>query len=355
MDKLWWEKITNANVFINMVVDTVLSEKSIVLVLPDYVPWCQKLYDTIETKISKQNSKNSFDFINSPKENVGEFLLHKYCKEEKRVQYRPTKTYARFLAESDDIVLNDRYVWVQNIPENLFDGWVDFLSDYHKNMRKDVSPAVFILETNNETLMRKTKRGIKKIVYDKQMNFFDTYTFCALAVSGMSIKIHLKNYLAELVSNICGDDIELCAHCIKRGKQFLLNPLCVISDLKLKEFRSNGSNFEFVLDDEIIINKLIWKTQIKTIFPVIEDYRGEFIAKYRLDINKQLPIKNSNGEEFTEPEEVEIGTLHYMVVKDLFTVEEIQNNKLYQFKKARNTLAHLKVLNLEEVDRILGE
>ena len=60
MDKVWWEQVTNANVFIKTVIDTILHEKSIVLVLPDYVPWRQKLKDIIETNIAKHNSKNSF-------------------------------------------------------------------------------------------------------------------------------------------------------------------------------------------------------------------------------------------------------------------------------------------------------
>lgn len=354
MDRVWWEQVTNANIFIKTVVDTILSEKSIVFALPNYVPWYQKLRDTIEMDVAKQNSKNSFDFVESPDENVGEFLLRKYCKEEKRIQYRPNKSHACFLAESDDIVLNDRYVWIRNIPNNLFDEWISFLSDYHRSKKRDASSAVFILETNDETLVRKTKKGITGIVYNKEMNLFDTYTFCTLAVSGMQGKIYLKNYLAELVSNICGNDIELCAQCIKRGRQFLADPLGAISTIKTEESRSDGYNFEFNTDD-FTISKQIWKTQIKMLFPAIEDYRGDFVAKNRMKIYQQLPIKSSNGEEFTEPEDVEIGTLNYMVATGLLAIDSEEYNKLCRFKEARNTLAHLKTLSLEEVDKILDD
>ena len=55
-----------------------------------------------------ENLKNSFDMIASQEE-VGVFLLEKYCKKEKRATYRYGMTYASFWGRCEDIVLNDRY------------------------------------------------------------------------------------------------------------------------------------------------------------------------------------------------------------------------------------------------------
>lgn len=353
MDRVWWEQVTNANRFLEMVVSSILSEKSVALVLPVGVPWREKLLDMIEAKVAKKNSKNSFDFIDSPGGQVGEFLLGKYCKEEKRAQYRPNKSYARFLAESGDIVLNDKFVWVRDISLKEYDEWVNFVSDYCIHVRKDLSPAVFILETNDEAMAHRAKKGISKIIYSNEINLFDSYTFCTLAVSSVQCKTYMKVYLAELVSNICGDDIELCSQCIQRGKTFLEDPIKVLANIKSQCTRSNGLGFNYIMNEKII-NKKVWKTQLKTIFPIIEDYRSDFVVKYDEKIRQQLPIKSSNGEEFTEPTEVEIGTLNYMISTGLISgVREY--NRLYLFKEARNTLAHLKILRIEDVDKILAE
>lgn len=354
MDRVWWEQVTNANRFLEMVVSSILTGKSVAVVLPVEVPWRGKLLDMIESKVAKKSSNNSFDFIDSPEGEAGEFLLNKYCKEEKKAQYRPNKSYARFLAESDDIVLNDKFVWVKNISPSKYDEWMNFVSDYCMHVRKDLSPAVFILETNDEAMSHSAKKGVSKIIYSNEINLFDSYAFCTLAVSSVQCKTYMKVYLAELVSNICGDDIELCSQCIQRGKLFLEDTIEVLSNIKSQCTRSNGIGFNYIMNEETI-NKKVWKTQIKTIFPVIEDYRGDFIVKYNEEISQQLPITNSNGEEFIEPTEVEIGTLNYMVAAGLVNIGTKEHNRLHLFKEARNTLAHLKILSIEDIDKILAE
>jgi hypothetical protein len=64
--------------------------------------------ELIEEQLKMENLKNSFDMIASQEE-VGVFLLEKYCKKEKRATYRYGMTYASFWGRCEDIVLNDRY------------------------------------------------------------------------------------------------------------------------------------------------------------------------------------------------------------------------------------------------------
>ena len=353
MERIWWEQITNANRFVNSIVNSILEEKSSILILSKLTPWRNTMRELVESRVLNKTSETSFDLLDSPKTSVGEFMLNKYCKEDKRIEYRPNKSYAQFLAESDDIVLNSRIVWIQNISSKIFLEWVHFVSEYHSSMRSDISPAVFILETDEDFMRKIAKKGVNNIVYSKEMNDFDTYAFCILAASGLSSRTYLKNYWAELLSNVCGIDIELSAKCLGQAEKFLENPYKILKDIAEKEIRSDGKSFSFPLDEDSIA-KRVWKTQIKIVFPVIEDYREKFVSNYKEQITQLLPIKSSNGEECTEAEEVEIGTLKYVVAIGSLKVASNTHDELYSFNQARNTLAHLKPLKLETVNDILA-
>ena len=354
MERIWWEQITNANRFIDLIVSGILEGKSSVLCLHKLTPWRNTMRELVENRVLKDSNARSFELIGSPESSIGEFMLNKYCKEEKRLEYRPSKSYAQFLAESDDIVLNSRIVWVQNISSKKLGEWVDFVSEYHLSMKSDMSPAVFILEADEDLVGKITKKGVRTIVYTKEMNYFDTYAFCILAASGVSGQDYLKNYWAELLSSVCAIDIELSAKCMGHAQKFLENPYEVLCDIAESETRSDGEPFSFSLDKDYVAKK-IWKTQIKIIFPVIEDYREEFVNKYREQIMTLLPIKNSQGEDLNEPEEIEIGTLYHIASKCKLVVDSNTHNELYRLKTARNTLAHLELLNLEIVKDVLGK
>lgn len=352
MDKVWWEQITNARRFIEEAVNTILEGNSVILTLPVHVPWYETMFERIVGRLSEENSNNKVDCCESPEKNVGGFLLERYCRKEKRAMYRSGISYAEFLAKSEDIVLNDRYVWVRRIPENLYEEWIDFLVEYKKNMTASKSPAVFILETQNADFQRKAKKGIKKISFDQTINAYDKFTFCTLSASGTSCREYLRPYLAELVSNVCSDDIELCAACIGAWKSFLNNPEQTIRSIEEESCRSDGTVFEDK-DNKEKIERKIWESQLKFIFPLVEQYRSHFIKMHFRQLLQSLPIKDTFGELIDEPQGVEIGMLVYLVGNGKITVSSEEYAKLSLFKEARNKLAHLGILNFQMVEELL--
>lgn len=353
MDKVWWKQITNARRFIEEVAKTVLEGNSLILTLPSHVPWYETMYDQITERLSEENSNNKLDCCESPKEDVGYFLLERYCKKEKRAMYRSGISYAEFLAKSEDIVLNDRYVWVRHIPKNLYEEWVSFLVEYKKNMIASKSPAVFILETQDADFQRKARKGIKKISFDQTINAYDKFTFCTLSSSETGCREYLRPYLAELVSNVCSDDVELCAACMREWKKFLQNPEQTIRSIEKEDFRSDGTVFENE-DSREKIERKIWESQLKFIFPLVERYRSYFIHMHSRQLLQSLPIKDTFGELIDEPQGVEIGMLVYLVGNGKITVSSEEYAKLSRFKDARNKLAHLGILDLQMVEELLS-
>lgn len=61
-----------------------------------------------------------------------------------------------------------------------------------------------------------------------------------MASSETRCKEYLRPYLAEVVSSVCGDDVELCAACVLRGMDFLSSPVQTINDVIESGHRSDG-------------------------------------------------------------------------------------------------------------------
>ena len=352
MDKMWWNYITKAHKFLEDVVNIVVEGNSLILCLPENVPWYYTLVDLISEKLQMENPKNSVEQIQCPlEEEVGLFLLNKYCRKEKRAMYRYGMTYASFLGKSEDIVLNDRYVWVTDIPKHKYDEWLQFIVEYNKNVTTK-TPAIFILETKDESFAHKAKKGIKKILYHQNISAYDKFAFCTLTTAERNCKEYMRPYLAELVATICSEDIELCAECVGEGAKFLENPMGVIQTIVQTKYRSNGEAYSFV-KDKAQVEKLIWEVQLKYAFPRVEEYRNYFTTRYANAIQTALPIRNSYGEDVNNPQDVEIGMLFYMAKNKDITVDLKEYTKLFMYKEARNKLAHLNILELSVMEEIL--
>ena len=224
--------------------------------------------------------------------------------------------------------------------------------DAHINKNvKDKTPAIFILEVHG--FYGRSPKGIQKLVFDQAITAYDRFAFCALAASDSNTcREYLRPYLAELVSTVCRDDIELCAACIQKGVRFLKDPKNTLKQIISTEYRSDGERYSYLRLDDLRL--LIWETQLKAVFPVIEQYRSFFIKKYSIYIQKALPFSNPNGQDITSPEDVEIGMLVYLVGNGNITLaDSSEYPELERFRDARNNLAHLNILEPEDVELIL--
>ncbi len=351
MDRLWWMNITKAHKFLEDIVSAAVEGRSIILSLPPNTPWRSTLIDLVVERLKMENPKNRLELFSCPEEEVGLFLLNKYVKKEKRAKYRYGMTYAYFLGNSEDTVLNDRYIWVTDIPRDRYKEWLDFIAEYNENV-KNKTPAIFILETHDESLAKKAKKGIKKLAFDQNISAYDKFAFCALAATENACKEYMRPYLAELASTICNEDIELCAECVSAGNVFLKNPAKTIRDIVADKYRSDGKKYTFS-KTENDIKTLVWETQLKNVFPVIEKYRSNVVKRYEQQIKNGLPITNAFDEVVKNPEDVEIGTLVLMAGKGKLALGDRDYQELLDFRDARNQLAHLGTLDFERVERLL--
>ena len=351
MDRLWWNHITKAHKFIEDLALAAVEGKSILLSLPQQVPWRETLLELVGDRLKMETPNNTFETISCPQEEVGLFLLNRYCRKERRATYRYGMTYAAFLGKCEDTVLNDRYLWISDIPKEKYEEWLDFIIEYNQNVTAK-TPAVFILETSDPRFANKAKKGIKKIAFDQNIGSYDKFAFCALAATENHCKEYLRPYLAELAALVCSEDVELCAECVCAGSDFLRDPRGVIDDITRQQYRSDGEAFQFEKSGEEV-ERLVWETQLKNIFPVIERYRSCVIRKYRKPIQSALPISSPSGEKVIHPEEVEVGMLLYLAGSGALSLSTAEYEELRQFREARNKLAHFGMLPFEAADAVL--
>ncbi len=350
MEQIWWERVPNAAAFTTEMIENLLSEKSIILHCCGDLPWYSYMVNFIKESVKQQNSSKRFESIQDVSE-PGKYLLKEFCKQEKRAEYRPSKTYAQFFANSDDVVLHERYLWVKVTSAEQLEAWTSFVSAYIKERGKNKEVAVFIIEWLGNTVYQ-AKKGVKFFSLDEFINEYDRNVFCTLAASSVREPSLIKKYLTELAVNVVGNDIELCAACLQSYKEFLGEPYDVIQTVLDSEIRSNGEAFSFnkTRND---VDHLIWLAQIKTIYPLLEEYREDFVQRHSTAIVKQLPIRSSSGEIYQEPRDVELGTLKYMADNGQLSLSQKDYESLKKNRDARNKLSHLAFLNIGEIRELL--
>ncbi len=353
MDKIWWGQVTNAVQFIRKIVESVLNEKHLAVELPRDIPWYDTMRELTEDAIRRRSSDRNLVSLQDSGQEPGKCVFEAFCDREKQSEYRPAVGYADFLAKCGDIVLNHRIVWVSDLAKQNYSAWIEFVSAYAAACKKERrAGGIFILELR-EQMALSAKKGVHMLSFQKEISHYDSIVFNMLAASSIKKSAISKEYLVELVSNIAGRDMELAAQCIRKYREFLNEPYVILQRITEQGCRSNGESFENQFREEEV-KKQIWKAQIKIIFPLIEEFRGHFVDKYKEQIGRQLPIPYAYGEEFTEADEVEVGTLYFMACNEKLHISSEDYHKLKMFREARNRLAHLCILSDQEMEDIFS-
>ena len=352
MEFVWWEKITNAAHFLSLIVEQIQEGCSVMLQLPDTIPWYTTMHNKVSDEITKQNSICALQTVIDTGEEPGYYLFQRYCKREKRAQYRPGIGYAKFLAGSDEIVLNNYILWITDVSEEQAKRWYAFVQSYNKELGRERQGCTFIIETQSDFVFRE-QGNLKIILYKNEIEYYDNYLFNMLVAASLREPVVFKQYLAEAVTLLISDDVELSAECIKRGRAFLEKPIESLTEIIESELRSDQTSYSFKMNEKQLF-EYFWQAQIKVIFPVIEKQRNSIINRYRREIESLLPVTGAYGETVYEVEEVEIGILSHLVMQGKLQVTYEDFKIISRLRNARNVLAHIKTLPQKEVDEIFS-
>lgn len=354
MDRIWWTQMIKPSLFVKNVVDTLFDEQNVILQLPSSVPWYDTFLSEIEYGLKDLGSLRELTYAEYD-ENMepGDWLLHNFVKKELRKTHRLGISYASFLASLPELTLHNSVVWVQNLTEKGMTSWLSFARDYRKQLPKDVPGALFVLEYRG-SLGHIAKGKAKLISFQSEISSYDKYAFCTLIASKTSLKTEILPYLSELVSSVCGDDIELCAACMQKEEKFAENPAKCLTEIAENEQHWDGTTYS--IDEDLAgLDQLVWKSQIRFAFPLLEQFRMSFVQKHWRDINANLPFTNQFNETFSTPEEVELGLLYAFSSQG--SIQMSTNDEyavLRRAKDMRNSLSHLRPLPYDDVLFLVG-
>lgn len=333
----WWGELPNAEKFIEAVTLDLRDGKDVLLELPEHLPWEAAFYEQLAISLEKNGVVHALrELEDDPHKEPGEIILRKFCKPERRAQYRPNIGYGRFLANSQGSTLSTALIEVHDLRNGRLEVWLDFVREYRKALSND--GAVFLLETRERP--ERTK-GMSVHAYAGSIGSFDAYTFYMISASSYSGTLLQRRYLAELAFTLCGSDAELGGACLQNSFVFISKPLERLNDVCNTLFRADGGNFRLP-GNKTNLKKQVWQAQLRIVFPLLEDYRQDLIRKYRKDVEHCLPIETAHGEIISEPEDVELGSLSWLIRQKRLNVTAYEETCIEVCKDARNSLAHLK-------------
>lgn len=338
MDKIWWEQLNSPSRFIRETAEKLSNGKSIVLFLPKHVPWLETMRDVLE-KCLRKSGTLSIKVVDA--ENIflepPEYVFEEFCGDKNGFRPYSKGAYAKFLAERTGIALNSSCIWIRKAKSSSAINWLSFIADYH-HFLGNKRGGVFLLETT-EDFYSTNKNGVEILSYDQKISDYDCFAFNIFIAAEFGKENNLvKQYLAELVSALTEGNVEFGAECIRRGESLLKNPAVVFENiLSTDKFTSNKNHED--------IDRAIWLTQLKLIFPLVETFRRNFIKKYELTIKNTPPYP-------VTPEELEIGNLYGMFALKRWLLDAQDADDLEFYREARNKLAHLKNLPFDELQKI---
>ena len=342
--RIWWNRITNPAQFIEDTSDELISSESVILRLPEKLPWEEDFFESLRTSLEKYGSERTFKTVSA--EGVtspGDFLMEQFFTESERNKcWLPTyHTYENFMAQNSETVMNHRYVCVSNIEPGMVQDWVDSINSYLSSINdaKD-ERGVFILIVRSSGEIEKGE--LKEYCYSSYVTDFDCLLFCQTLLSSQKLTTIQKEYISHLAFNIAGNDYELAGVFAGYGLELANHPYRTAE----KVFADSGKKVTNLKEK---VNSALWNAQIKVIFPRMENERRILVEKYYKDLKKCLPIKNINGDKIEDPLELEVGHIFMLANKRRFA-DWGDYRMLEIMKDARNALAHLEAISFTALE-----
>ena len=345
---IWWEQIGGSIRFIDEVVKAMEDEHSLILQVPHGLPWKEQFYSCVDIRASAFASDRQLRrFQWKSHEDPGTFILNNMCPKNIQVNYFPGQSLAAYLGSIEDLVLCDCYVWISDITDwNDIHKWADFICAYNEAASVLQRKAVFIIEECSEI---NNARKLDTVPF--KIEEYNCKVFCLEYASALH-NTRVPLYQAELAQALGGRNPELSAQLLNTGEELLEEPMIVVETVLNKARDSQGAAFK--LAGKVALESSICKANMMTLYPILEQVRISCVAQHEDQLRKFLPIKNSNGETITEPFDLELGGLNYIMsyTPNLFNHDEAE--QLRVCREVRNVIAHNRPVPFDDVARVLS-
>lgn len=343
ISEIWWNRITNPVNFRNDIVKSLANDRSVCISLPkgETMPWREDFIYEIRAAVRLTDSVRSFNVKDAPaNKEPAEYLLDSFFTEEEASKYWPGRDdIVEFIAKSKGTVLNRQYLYIRNISEKDSIKWLQFVDKYMKLANED-EHCLFILETSGREL---TSERVSCFDYQDYVSEYDRQLLCLAIASSLKCSNDMRWYISAVAANVVGGDIELAGMLALDGLALAKDPSATVKKL----MTANGREF-----DQKQTRFAVWKAQMNMVFPLIEQFRQYFSEKYSGLLEAYLPINNSAGDSIRNVNDLEIGNIYYIVNSYISSIASDDNNALDLCRNARNILAHMHTLSIDELSEL---
>lgn len=346
----WWEKITGPKTVAEEIKSGLASNKAVVISIPFDIPWRSEMRRAIEKNFSCDYSITEIDVADEYKaETPGKFLLGKMTMDKTiQLNYR-TGTIQQYLFDKG--IMRGKLIWIKGLHSSAAQEWIDFCEKYLKVCRDD---CLFVIEIHGDCAKLRTgDTATKKVCYVDIIKTYDVQLFNSFIVNENNrLSIGWQQYISTLAASLCRTDAEISAaflEAVDFTTESPLEALKKIDDSGDYDARGSEDDSSHILAlyrngkfDEI--NHRIWYAQLQVLFPMLELERTKLIGLLREQIEnriKQVGIKQYDSD-ISDPNDVELGTLDYLVVKNYIVIDDNRIKKwLHLLHRMRNTIAHM--------------
>lgn len=341
----WWRDVSGPSRFLDEAAKIAANQKSSILSLPASIPFEEDFYSILAERVEQELLGQPVTVLENISGSISDYFMNVYCKKELRANFRPKPgfTAAKFLAQSPTAVMHGRGFIVRISNSEELQAWTSFTSEYVSALSREIMPAVFFLCIQGEERPR-TFRGLKMVDYRDYSSHFDAYAYCAIRASDVNESILIKEYLADLAASLSDENVEQAEKAIYIYREFLNDPAAFAV-----------KHFDSVDIDRNELDKVVWESQLKCIFPYVEKYRCAFVEKHEKRLAPHIGVlKDPVGEPYVSTRDIELGTLFYMVKNGMLALDRDEYEELKVFYNARNNLAHMNVLPMDDIRALVS-
>jgi hypothetical protein len=365
----WWNNITGANMVVSKVTESLLDTNLVILFVPDDLPWRYEMRTAIEYSFRKNASSENVlvQTIDAADDcgtqEPGNYLLDRFCTSRAiRTGYREgsSKTIQQYLISNK--VLHDSIIWVKGFKPGQAEQWIKFCKGYKS---AGVTDGLFLLEIKDQISSGDLK-SLSVVRFDDWITNYDVQLLNSFILDrGQGYSINWKKYISTLAACLCESDAEVSAELLSSTDFSVDDPFVALKRIdESGSFSSRGrdlnSNHVLTLfrsgkNEEL--RKRIWTAQVRVLFPLIELERVEYIRKYESEIQAALDSEEIRqyGEIVSNPTEVEIGTLDFLVKSYRISMPlSADRQRIDSLRHYRNTIAHMGCLPPNEVSDLLN-
>jgi hypothetical protein len=345
---MWWSLPGPAR-YIDRALKALREGENVLLLLPQYGPLDYGLRSEVATRAQEIGT---FEIISG--EQVGApigMLASRFGIEPgSRLTSRTLITSPRF---------RGRVLWIDAVTASTWPLWKEFLEDYrHVSLSQPLlERTVFVVPVEGEMTATVPDEdvGLRHCKWDNTVDQIDMWLFAASLLRARELPTRIRDLLVAVIAHIALWDPEVARRLACEPPARVLEPHPLLLDLASerdwrKEIPADwnlgtAGNFNGIFREHSCrkalsggLERRLWRAQVAVLFPEIEEFRQEFVRKYRGQW--RIPFSTPFGT-ITDEFDLEIGHLKHQVVKLGVSVEWEESRRLNAMVKARHCLAHL--------------